>query len=262
MSMIPTPHCTNMSEHPDAAALRIRLNASLLSYYSSNLYAPLSSSSLLPLSEFATSFVDLSDINPRLTSHLLHGLAYTTGSALGCTPPTAEECRAAFEIPNSAGLSAGARAWSKHAHRSGGSTPSADATTSERAKDASGPPVSKEQPKIANVKTKKTKNEGWWGVPAGSVALLNARAFALLERVLAGATWRNLHWLPRGILVYETRVSEGYGMRWSRDLGGLLNSDGTGVRDECVEEATERPWTFRGFVEPMMEGGHEVGWRH
>lgn len=22
------------------------------------------------------------------------------------------------------------------------------------------------------------------------------------------------------------------------------------------------PWIFRGFVEPMMEGGHEVGWRH
>jgi hypothetical protein len=62
------------------------------------------------------------------------------------------------------------------------------------------------------------------------------------------ATWRNLHWLPQRALVYEVRVLEGYGMRWSQDQ----SDDG--------EE--EKPWSFRGFVEPMMENGHELGWRH
>jgi hypothetical protein len=22
------------------------------------------------------------------------------------------------------------------------------------------------------------------------------------------------------------------------------------------------PWVFRGFVEPMIENGHELGWKH
>jgi hypothetical protein len=29
------------------------------------------------------------------------------------------------------------------------------------------------------------------------------------------------------------------------------------------DSSTHAPnWVFRGFVEPMMENGHEVGWRH
>lgn len=37
----------------------------------------------------------------------------------------------------------------------------------------------------------------------------------------------------------EIRTIEGYGVRWLHD-------------------GTE----FRGFLEPQMEDGHEVGWRH
>ena len=170
-----------------------------------------------------------------LTTHLANGLAYTIGSALGCPPPPSSDCLAAFLVPNSAGLTAGARAWSKHAHRS-----SSGATSATEA------------------------DQGWWGAPRGSVATINERARALYEKVVPVATWRNLHWLPHQVLVYEVRVEEGYGMRWSQDLHGLV--DGTAkvpvVDPARVDELKERPWVFRGFLEPMMENGHEVGWRH
>ena len=209
---IPTPVCENMAEHPDAPAHRAALNALLA--------------------------VDTPIVNPdALTTHLLHGLAHTVGSALGATPPTEDECLAAFTAPSSVGLSAGARARSKHAHRSSAAAPASGALG------------------------KADAQEGWWGTPAGPVASLNARALALFTRVVHGATWRNLHWLPHGVLVYEVRVRAGYGMRWARDLGGLLDARNV-LRADAVGELGARPWTFRGFVEPMMENGHEVGWRH
>mmetsp|Transcript_50451 Transcript_50451/g.129996 ORF Transcript_50451/g.129996 Transcript_50451/m.129996 type:complete len:99 (+) Transcript_50451:481-777(+) len=40
--------------------------------------------------------------------------------------------------------------------------------------------------------------------------------------------------------VLEVRMKEGYGARWYIDT----------------------PITFRGFLEPQMEGGHEKRWRH
>ena len=39
--------------------------------------------------------------------------------------------------------------------------------------------------------------------------------------------------------VLEIRHREGYGMRWSKDGS-----------------------EFRGFLEPQMEGGHSIGWKH
>eukprot|EP00961_Rhodomonas_salina_P089045 1197722-Rhodomonas_salina.2 len=47
----------------------------------------------------------------------------------------------------------------------------------------------------------------------------------------------------RAAQVLEVRIQEGFGARWSGGFGGV-------------------PLQFRGFLEPMMEGGHEVGWRH
>lgn len=117
-------------------------------------------------------------------------------------------------------------------------------------------------------------------------------ALSLLEKVLKEATWRNLHWLPHQILVYEIRVPEGYGMRWSQDRNpevepvvdqpeeGVLSvadaKDGPTTthnkgpvdfqeakdREGVRSEIPERPWVFRGFVEPMIENGHELRWRH
>jgi hypothetical protein len=103
-----------------------------------------------------------------------------------------------------------------------------------------------------------------------------------------GTSWRNLHWLPHQVLVYEVRVPEGYGMRWSQDRSkitktGIPSEVTDGPHDDeasieglshgtadspalesatAVEHEDSRPWIFRGFVEPMMENGHEIGWRH
>ncbi|KAF8869070.1 hypothetical protein BD779DRAFT_1589539 [Infundibulicybe gibba] len=212
-----TPHCHGMQEYPDAHLERLK---------------------------HANRRSDGGDVDEPtpLSIHLSHGLAYTVGSALGSTPPSQEECLAAFQVPNKAGLTMGARAWSKHAHRS---QPAADEESEESR---------------AN---RKRESDGWWGTPSGPVAVINERALTLFWKVQNNATWRNLHWLPHQILVYEARVSEGYGMRWSRDESAPhpdSESDSFG-RDDVVTVG-QRPWQFRGFVEPMMENGHEIGWRH
>ncbi|KAL5504881.1 hypothetical protein ACEPAH_7544 [Sanghuangporus vaninii] len=87
----------------------------------------------------------------------------------------------------------------------------------------------------------------WWGNPRGPVSSLNAGALAMFEKIMQHSSWRNLHWLPHAVLVYEIRVVDGYGMRWSQNRS-VLN--------------TRHEWVFRGFVEPMMQDGHELRWRH
>ncbi|KAG7441390.1 uncharacterized protein BT62DRAFT_982798 [Guyanagaster necrorhizus] len=186
-----TPQCSGMSELPSAASEREKLAAGK------------------------------TDLSTPLAIHFSLGLAYTIGSAVGSIPPSVDVCLEAFTVPNKAGLTAGARAWSKHFHRS----QSAEELTSK----------------------------GWWGQPSGPVTIINERALALFWKIVNEASWRNLHWLPHRILVYEVRIEEGYGMRWFQD-----QSPG----EQGPEDLGVRPWIFRGFVEPMMENGHEVGWRH
>ncbi|KAG2363228.1 hypothetical protein BDR07DRAFT_1404945 [Suillus spraguei] len=210
---IPIPRCFNIEELPSAALERSRVQ------------------------ELIQSHPELKQTLDPLSKHLLSGLAYTVGSALGSEPPTREKCLIAFSIPNKVGLTAGARAWSKHSHRSQGKTPEA-----------------KDLPVKRNNKGQIKADTGWWGTPSGSVSSINERALILFERVVDNSTWRNLHWLPHQVLVYEVRVAEGYGMRWSQDCS-ILQSGG-----EIVAELPS--WTFRGFVEPMIENGHEVGWKH
>jgi hypothetical protein len=183
-----TPHCFGMEELPEVGPARAELTQLLATQ--SNLGA--------------------------LHLHLSQGLALTAGSALGERCPSAENCLAAFVLPNSVGLTAGARAWSKHAHRGG---------------------------------------SGWWGLPHGPVAQINQKALALFHRVMDNATWRNLHWLPHQILVYEVRVAEGYGIRFAQDR---TNMDA----DAYMDIEVHQPWIFRGFLEPQINNGHEVGWRH
>jgi hypothetical protein len=98
-------------------------------------------------------------INPALAYHISQGLAYTTDAALGETAPSREQCHAAFILPNRVGLSAGGRAWSKHAHRSGSDAGSEE---SKRAKDVKG---------------------GWWGRAYGSVGNINTKSLELFDRV-------------------------------------------------------------------------------
>jgi hypothetical protein len=207
------PRCLGMEELPSATVERTKVSDILR----------MRSESELMVSD------DTAPPDSPLFVHLSHGLAYTVGSALGSAPPSIEECLAAYLVPNTAGLTAGARAWSKHSHRSE-------------------PPQESQEEE----KGRRKASAGWWGTPSGPVAIINERALVLFWKVTNGATWKNLHWLPHQVLVYEVRVAAGYGMRWSqcqKDCG----------ENEVVEEC---PWSFRGFVEPMMENGHEVGWHH
>lgn len=82
-------------------------------------------------------------------------------------------------------------------------------------------------------------SEGFWGKITGQDHVKNQVAQDVLRRLLNEAAWINIHCLPNEEPVLEVRVSEGYGARW------------------LIEKKI-----FRGFVEPMMEGGHEKGWKH
>lgn len=240
---IQTPQCHGMTEHPSAALLRSQLSSH-----------PHDSSQASPL-----------------TLHILNGLAYTTGSALGSTAPSTETCLAAFLVPNKAGLTAGARAWSKHCHRSRGNDHVDCSGTLELGQEPElhldinlnrGENKQEEEEKKEKGKERERKSAGWWGTPSGPVAVINERALELFWKVIDGASWRNLHWLPHRVLAYEVRVSEGYGMRWSLDQSQETEAEVEVEETDNSETSTSKEWVFRGFLEPQMENGHEVGWRH
>lgn len=136
-------------------------------------------------------------------SYLL-GFRRTVGSVERLPPPRPHLMPAfltAFDPQTR--LSVGARALCKHCHR------------------ASGP------------------DSFWPPNMNGTVDVRNGKALDVLRRMCAGTTWMNCHMLPHDELVFELRVPEGFGCRWSLD--GAL---------------------FRGFLEPHMPDGHEKGWRH
>ncbi len=215
---LPNPHCFNMPELLHASEERSKIS-SILEHLKAN----------KPLTEEETQAT-----TTPLFIHISHGLALTAGSALGSLPPTTAQCLEAYQLPNRVGLTAGARAWTKHAHRSQELHP-------------------------AQVSKKSKGEAGWWGRAQGPRAVLNEKALELFWKIVNSASWQNLHWLPHKVLVYEMRVPEGYGMRWSQDQNNKEGEDG---EEEGKDMVLHRPWTFRGFVEPMIENGHEVGWRH
>ncbi|XP_071965940.1 uncharacterized protein [Antedon mediterranea] len=79
----------------------------------------------------------------------------------------------------------------------------------------------------------------WWGKSTGSEGAKNDHANAIMNCILDQASWINIHCLPHSVVTLEIRCLEGYGARWT--------ADGT---------------SFRGFLEPQMEDGHSVGWKH
>ena len=119
-----------------------------------------------------------------------------TAGTLMLAPPSPQTLLSAFAAPHSAAkgaqLSVGGRALMKHATRSA--------------------------------------NSFWGGGISGNDAAKSARALKCLGRVFREACWLNLHEGTGAEMggVFEMRVVEGYGMRWSAD----------GKR-------------FRGFVEPQ-----------
>lgn len=84
-------------------------------------------------------------------------------------------------------------------------------------------------------------SEGWWGRAGGTEVEKNRSAEVLALKIMATATWINLHAFGGSGRdgVWEVREALGHGGRWS--------ADGS---------------TFRGFLEPHREDGHERGWRH
>lgn len=82
-------------------------------------------------------------------------------------------------------------------------------------------------------------SSSWWGVCTGSEQKKIDHALAKMSNILDNATWLNVHNLPGELPTIEARQENGYGVRWTIDGG-----------------------EFRGFLEPQMVDGHEVGWKH
>ncbi|KAB1213250.1 hypothetical protein CJ030_MR5G009655 [Morella rubra] len=67
----------------------------------------------------------------------------------------------------------------------------------------------------------------------------NKLAMDVICHLIADCDWLNVHVVPPHGAVFEIRVADGYGARWSNDGS-----------------------EFIGFLEPYMEDGHSKGWRH
>ncbi|EGG18156.1 hypothetical protein DFA_06823 [Cavenderia fasciculata] len=79
----------------------------------------------------------------------------------------------------------------------------------------------------------------FWGSGKGPEPIKNLRAEKVMVSILSDPTWINIHLLPHNITIIEIRNYLGYGLRW----------DASGE-------------SFRGYLEPQMEDGHEKGWKH
>jgi hypothetical protein len=58
-------------------------------------------------------------------------------------------------------------------------------------------------------------SEGFWGNVRGSEQKKNELAAEMVNRILCHAAWINVHLLPHDEPVVEVRVAKGYGARWS-----------------------------------------------
>ena len=57
----------------------------------------------------------------------------------------------------------------------------------------------------------------WWGESTGTIARKNQHALEVLTKVLVCVVWVNVHTLPHDVWVCEVRCAEGYGLRWGHD---------------------------------------------
>ncbi|CAK7322658.1 unnamed protein product [Dovyalis caffra] len=113
----------------------------------------------------------------------LLGLADTGGTVSNALPPPRSTLLSSFISlynPNIKGsaLTHGARALAKHAQRS---------------------------------------SDGYWGVLGGSDSTKNRLAMDVIDRLIASCCWSNIHIVPQHGAVFEIRVADGYGARWSKD---------------------------------------------
>ena len=112
----------------------------------------------------------------------------------------------------------------------------------------------------------------FWTLPRGSNEQKTATAATILELMLSELKWKNVMMLRTGVAVYEARNGKGYGMRWTLELELKAYQDNVGGNQEVgdnVETATDtadyeaerwqiKKTTFRGFLEPIADMGHEL----
>nr|VDD04578.1 unnamed protein product [Brassica oleracea] len=113
----------------------------------------------------------------------LLGLSHTIGSIPHALPPPRSVLLSSFMLPykpkiKGCRLSHGARALSKHVDRS---------------------------------------SDGFWGVLSGSDSDKNRLAMDIINSFIGQCCWMNIHIVPPHGEVFEIRVVQGYGARWSRD---------------------------------------------
>ncbi|KAL4310061.1 hypothetical protein GQ457_01G023610 [Hibiscus cannabinus] len=135
----------------------------------------------------------------------LLGLAHTTGTIADALPPPKSTLLSSFMLPYNPGvkgstLTHGARALAKHVDRS---------------------------------------SSKYWGNLIGSDSNKNDLAMGVILNLTTNSCWLNVYTVQPHGDVFEIRVAEGYGARWSKD--------GT---------------KFIGFLEPYMDDGHLKGWKH
>ncbi|XP_048332695.2 uncharacterized protein LOC107422004 isoform X3 [Ziziphus jujuba] len=135
----------------------------------------------------------------------LLGLTSTKGTIESALPPPRSILFSSFMLPHkpvvtSSTLTHGARALAKHVHRS---------------------------------------SDKFWGAFVGSDSNKNKLALDVIIHLVTNCCWLNVHIVPPHGEVFEIRVADGYGARWSKDGS-----------------------QFIGFLEPYMEDGHSMGWEH
>jgi len=81
--------------------------------------------------------------------------------------------------------------------------------------------------------------KGWWSDVSGSDSSKNGLASEAIDSLLRDCCWMNVHLTQPYGPVFEIRVHEGYGARWSQD----------GAK-------------FIGFLEPYTPEGFSKGWKH
>ncbi|XP_020253019.1 uncharacterized protein LOC109830224 isoform X2 [Asparagus officinalis] len=60
-------------------------------------------------------------------------------------------------------------------------------------------------------------SEGWWGYFSGSDSNKNRIASEVINHLVDDCCWMNIHFIKPHECVFEVRVHEGYGARWSAD---------------------------------------------
>ncbi|XP_045799918.1 uncharacterized protein LOC123894083 [Trifolium pratense] len=133
----------------------------------------------------------------------LLGLMHTIGTVPNALPPPRSILLASFNLPcnpNENALTDGARALAKHACRS---------------------------------------SSGYWGSLVGNDSNKNKLAMDVINNLIEHCCWMNIHIVPPHGNVFEIRVADGYGARWTEDGS-----------------------KFIGFLEPYMQDGHSKGWKH